>query len=61
LLIDATLVFLIASTLNANTDLSKVAGYLTFAFAAVGAYIYLAVSSILTGGPEVPLGRPVLS
>jgi succinate-acetate transporter protein len=58
-LIDATLAFLIASTVNANTDLSKIAGYLTFAFAAVGAYIYLSVSSAVTGGPEIPLGRPV--
>ncbi len=59
-LIDATLAFLIASTLNTNTDLSKIAGWLTFAFAAVGAYIYLNLSSVTTGGPELPLGRPVL-
>ncbi len=59
-LIDATLAFLIASTLNANTDLSKIAGWLTFAFAAVGAYIYLNVSSVSTGGPALPLGRPVV-
>jgi hypothetical protein len=59
-LIDAALVFLIVSTVNTNTDMSKIAGYLCFAFAAVGAYIYLSVSSALTGGRDIPLGSPVL-
>ena len=54
------LAFLIASTVNSNADLSKIAGWLTFAFAAVGAYIYLGLSSATTGGPALPLGRAVL-
>jgi hypothetical protein len=60
-LIDAALAVVLASTINASSDLSKVGGVLTFAFAAVGAYIYLGVGSQSTGGPALPLGRPVIN
>jgi succinate-acetate transporter protein len=59
-LIEATLAVVLAATINGNSDLSKVGGVLTFAFAAVGAYIYLGASSVATGGPAFPLGRPVI-
>jgi succinate-acetate transporter protein len=60
-LIDATLAVVLAATINADSDLSKVGGVLTFAFAAVGAYIYLGVTGPATGGRAVPLGRPVIN
>lgn len=60
-LIDACLVVVLAATINASGDLSKVGGILAFAFAAVGGYIYMGVVSVATGGPNLPLGRPVLN
>jgi succinate-acetate transporter protein len=60
-LIDAALALVLAGTINASADLTKTGGWVTFAFAAVGAYIYLGVTSAATGGAALPLGRPVLS
>jgi hypothetical protein len=31
-----------------------------FAFAAVGAYIFVGVSSVATGGKPLPVGKPVI-
>jgi succinate-acetate transporter protein len=59
-LIDAALAVVLAATINSSTDLSKVGGWLTFAFAAVGAYIYVGVNEAATGGGTIPLGRPVI-
>jgi hypothetical protein len=59
-LIDAALALVLAATINASSDLSKAGGVLAFAFAAVGAYLYLGIAMQATGGPGVPLGRPVL-
>jgi succinate-acetate transporter protein len=59
-LIDAALVVVLAATINASSDLSKVGGVLVFAFAAVGAYIFVGVSTTATGGPALPLGRPLI-
>ena len=58
--IDAALAFLIASTINTNTDLSKIAGWLSFAFAAVGAYIYSRLVLRPYRGPRLSVGSPVL-
>ncbi|MDT4975202.1 MAG: uncharacterized protein QOG98_960, partial [Pseudonocardiales bacterium] len=58
--IDATLVVVLAGTINASTSTLKVGGVLALAFSAVGAYIFLGVAAQATGGPGVPLGRPVL-
>lgn len=60
-LIEACLAVVLAATVNASADLSKVAGVIAFAFAAVGVYLFIGVASVATGGPPVPLGRPVLS
>jgi len=59
-LIDAALALVLASTINASTDLSKAGGIVTFCFAAVGAYLYVGVAAEATGGKGLPLGRPVL-
>jgi uncharacterized protein len=59
-LIELALALVLAATINADVNLQKAGGVATFAFAAVGAYIYLGASSAATGGPAFPLGRPVL-
>jgi uncharacterized protein len=58
--IDAALAVLIVATINGDTTLTKVAGYLTFAFAAIGAWIFLSVIDTASGGRGIPLGRPVM-
>lgn len=60
-LIDLALVAILIGTLQSSSGWLKLGGYVVFAFAAVGAYIYLTVAEAITGGGELPLGRPVLS
>jgi succinate-acetate transporter protein len=60
-LIDAALAVVLAATINGSSNLSKIGGVLAFAFAAVGVYLYVGIVSQATGGPGVPLGRPVLN
>lgn len=59
-LIDLSLLATLLATINTSTPLARVGGYLAFAFAAVGAYIYLDACSQETGGRALPLGPPVL-
>lgn len=59
-LIVLALVVLVISTKNADADLAKIAGYVTFAFAAIGAYLFLSSASVATGGEGYPLGSPVV-
>jgi succinate-acetate transporter protein len=59
-LIDATLVVVLAATINASASTNKIGGVLALAFSAVGAYIFLGIAATATGGRGVPLGRPVL-
>ncbi len=59
-LIDATLVVVLAATINASSNLNKLGGWLALAFAAVGAYIFLNIAAQATGGRGVPLGRPIV-
>lgn len=58
-LVEVALALVLAATVNASVDLSKAAGAVVFAFAAVGGYLYMGVAALATGGPGVPLGRPV--
>ncbi|MCW2749673.1 MAG: hypothetical protein JWR83_783 [Aeromicrobium sp.] len=59
-LIDAALAVVLAGTINGSSNLLKTGGWLTFAFAAVGAYLYVGIATQATGGGGVPLGRPVV-
>jgi succinate-acetate transporter protein len=59
-LIDAALAIVLAGTINGSSNLLKAGGWVTFAFAAVGAYLYLGIATEATGGGGVPLGRPVV-
>jgi succinate-acetate transporter protein len=60
-LIDATLAVLIAATINGSANLTKISGWLTLAFAAVGAYLFANIADQATGGNGLPLGRPLRS
>ncbi|MCU1658337.1 MAG: hypothetical protein JWO57_2993 [Pseudonocardiales bacterium] len=59
-LIDAALAVVLAGTINGSSNLVKAGGWLTFAFAAVGAYLFLGIATQATGGGGVPLGSPVV-
>lgn len=60
-LIDLALLAVLIGTLNSSTGWLKVGGVFVFAFAAVGVYLYLGTASLVTGGSDRPLGRPLVS
>ncbi len=55
-LIDLSLLAKLLGTVNTSVTLDHVGGYLAFAFAAVGAYLFLDACSQETGGTALPLG-----
>src|SRR5215831_1455067 len=59
-LIDVALLLLFINTIHASAGLSKTAGYVVLAFAALGVYVFFGSASVATGGDPLPLGRPVL-
>ena len=59
-LIDVALLLLFINTIHASTGLSKTAGYVVLAFAAVGVYLFFGSASVATGGKAFPLGKPIL-
>jgi hypothetical protein len=60
-LVVLALILLIFGTLNANTTLSKAAGYAVFGASALGLYLFLSSCSVALGGPPFQLGRPLRS
>jgi succinate-acetate transporter protein len=60
-LVTLALLLVLLATVNSSTGLQKTAGVVVFAFAVVGGYLFLHVTSLATGGKPLPLGRPVLS
>ncbi|MBV9208599.1 MAG: hypothetical protein JO037_25070 [Actinobacteria bacterium] len=61
LLVEVALALVLASTLNGSPGLAKAGGVAVFAFAAIGAYVFLGSLSVATGGKPFPLGRPVIT
>jgi hypothetical protein len=59
-LIDVALLLLFINTIHASTGLSKTAGYVVLAFAAIGIYLFFGSGSVATGGKPLPLGRPII-
>jgi uncharacterized protein len=59
-LIDVALLLLFLNTIHASTGLSRTAGWIVLAFAAVGVYLFFGSGSVATGGRALPLGRPLL-
>jgi succinate-acetate transporter protein len=59
-LVVVALVMLAIATSNADADLTKAAGYVVFAFAALGVYLFLGAASAAAGGKGYPLGPSLL-
>jgi uncharacterized protein len=59
-LVVLALILLIIGTLGPSTTFTKLAGYVTFAFAALGGYLFLSAASAATGGKGYPLGNPLV-
>jgi succinate-acetate transporter protein len=59
-LIDVALLLLFINTIHASSGLSKTAGYVVLAFAAIGVYLFFGSGSVATGGKPLPLGRPII-
>ncbi len=47
-------------TTQASSGLLKAGGYVVFAFAAVGVYLFYDATVQATGGPALPLGKPII-
>ena len=59
-LVDAALwILYVANSGSDPSGLTKVAGYVVFTFAAIGAYIWLSAADQSLGGPGYPLGSPL--
>jgi succinate-acetate transporter protein len=59
-LIDLALVAVLIGTLQASAGWLKIGGVLVFVFAAVGVYLYAGVAAAVTGGSNLPLGKPII-
>lgn len=59
-LVVVALVMLAVATKNADANLTKAAGYVVFAFAAIGVYAFLGAASAAAGGKGYPLGPSLL-
>src|SRR5882762_6344881 len=59
-LVELALIAVLIGTENASKGWLQTGGVIVFLFAAVGVYIYFAVGSAITGGPDLPLGNPVI-
>jgi succinate-acetate transporter protein len=60
-LIDVALLLVLLGVTQASTGLLKAGGYVVFAFAAVGVYLFYDATTQALGGKALPLGRPVIS
>jgi hypothetical protein len=59
-LVALALLLVFLSVNEGSSGLGKAAGYVVFVFAALGVYLYATTASVATGGPALPLGRPVI-
>ncbi|HTT54195.1 MAG TPA: GPR1/FUN34/YaaH family transporter [Streptosporangiaceae bacterium] len=59
-LVDVALLLVLLGTTQASTGLLKAGGYAVFAFAAVGVYLFYDATVQATGGPALPLGKPLM-
>lgn len=58
-LVDLALILVLLGNTQTSAGLTKAGGWVVFAFAALGAYLFAGASSVATGGPALPLGTPV--
>jgi uncharacterized protein len=59
-LIDAALLLVLLGTSSGSTGLLFVGGIVVFAFALVGAYLFLDALGQATGGKAMPMGKPLI-
>jgi succinate-acetate transporter protein len=59
-LVELALIAVLIGTINASKGWLQTGGVIAFLFAAVGVYIYFSIGSAMTGGPDIPLGKPVI-
>jgi uncharacterized protein len=59
-LVELALIAVLIGTVNGSQNWIKVGGWIALGFAAIGVYIYFSVSSAITGGPDLPLGKPII-
>jgi uncharacterized protein len=58
-LVVVALVLRTIGVLSADTSLDKAAGWVVFAFAALGLYLFLNIADTAMGGHGYPLGPPL--
>ena len=59
-LVELALIAVLIGTENASKGWLQVGGVIALVFAALGVYIYFSIGSAMTGGPDLPLGKPVI-
>ena len=59
-LVELALIAVLIGTINASSAWLKTGGWLVFLFAAIGVYVYFSIGSAITGGPDLPLGKPII-
>jgi succinate-acetate transporter protein len=59
-LVEVALALVLVGTISAEVTWTRIAGYAVFAFAAVGAYLYVSGMMAATGGRPLPTGRPLM-
>jgi len=59
-LIDVTLLLNLLGLIQSSANLTKAAGWVVMAFAALAVYLFFGSASHATGGREFPLGKPIL-
>jgi hypothetical protein len=59
-LVDVALLLVFLGVNEASTGLLKAGGYVVLVFAALGVYLFFNTASLATGGPALPLGKPLM-
>jgi succinate-acetate transporter protein len=59
-LVVVALVLLFFGTHDTNTTLTKIAGYVTLVFGALGLYLFLGAAAVAGGGRPYPVGKPLI-
>ena len=53
------LVLLLINTLGPSAPAGNIAGVIALVIGAAAGYVFLAIASRASGGPEYPIGRPI--
>jgi uncharacterized protein len=59
-LVDVALLLNLLGIIQSSANLTKAAGWVVMAFAALAVYLFFGSASHATGGMEFPLGKPIL-